>query len=66
MPCVVRDPETIPRLSASWNLKTYFAIEHAENERDRGRERAPQEQTDALRLQAIDEARTGGDADDRQ
>ena len=26
--------------------------------------RAPQEQTDALRLQAVDEARAGGDADD--
>src|SRR5207247_325360 len=38
--------------------------EHAENQGDRGGERAPQEETDALRFQTVDEARTGRDADD--
>src|SRR5262245_830973 len=36
---------------------------HPEHQRHRGGERAPQEQTDALRLQPVDEARAGGDPD---
>src|SRR4029078_3659699 len=38
--------------------------EHAENQRDRRGEGTPPEETNALSLQAVDEARTGGDADD--
>src|SRR5690349_10745680 len=38
--------------------------EHAEYQRDRGCRNAPQKETDALRLQAVDESRPGGDADD--
>src|SRR5437762_5755567 len=38
--------------------------EHAENQGDRSGDRAPQEETDALRFQTVDEARTGGDAND--
>src|SRR4030095_1371677 len=38
--------------------------EHAKNDGDRGGERAPKEETNALRFQTVDEARTGGDADD--
>src|SRR6185436_5840872 len=38
--------------------------EHAEHQWNGGSKRAPQEQADALRLQAIDEARPGGDSDD--
>src|SRR5262249_42690594 len=36
---------------------------HPEDQRHRGGERAPQEETDALCLQPVDEARAGGDAD---
>src|SRR5437667_339688 len=38
--------------------------EHAENQGNRGGDRAPQEETNALRFQAVDEARAGGDSDD--
>src|SRR5438105_5871172 len=38
--------------------------EHPENQRDRGGDRAPQEEADALRFQTVDEAWTGGNADD--
>src|SRR5688572_10808795 len=44
--------------------KQVLGHEHPEHQWDGGGEGAPHEQTGALRLQAIDESRTGGDADD--
>src|SRR5207248_5992435 len=38
--------------------------EHAENQGDRSGERAPKEETDTLRFQTVDEARTRRDAND--
>src|SRR5689334_345235 len=41
-----------------------FGDVHAKHQRHCGRKGAPQEETDALRLQAADESGAGGDADD--
>ena len=61
---VVRAPEITPSTSASWNRKMYLATNMTKDERHGSGNGAPQEQADALRLQAVDEARAGGNAHD--